>query len=150
MDYSAFYPSILLMYLGTFIWVLVAIALLICGDVFLLKQYLKSKSIIELVGVVTCIVAAIAIAYLSQNFFEDIPNVISKNYVITTGTAEGWDTAGQDPETRGFTFIKDDGETKKIVVTFTPIYQGDRFEAIYLPNTGYGAIVKKIEGSGLP
>ena len=68
MDYSAFYPSILFMYFGTFAGVLVAIFLLICGDVFLLKQYLKSKSIIELVGVFACIVAVIAVAY--SDFFR--------------------------------------------------------------------------------
>lgn len=150
MDYSAFYPSILFMYFGAFVWVLVAIVLLICGDVFLIKQYLKSKSVIELVGSIACIVAIIAVAYFSRNFFKDIPNVMSKNYIITTGTAEGWDSAGQVHETRGFAFKTDDGVIKKIVVTYTPIYRGDRFEVIYLPNTGYGAIVKKLEGSELP
>ena len=150
MDYSAFYPSILFMYFGTFAGVLVAIFLLICGDVFLLKQYLKSKSIIELVGVVACIVAVIAVAYFSRNFFKDIPNVLSKNYIITTGTAQGWDSAGQVHETRGFAFKTDNGETIKLVGTYPPVYQGDRFEVIYLPNTGYGCIVQKLESGELP
>lgn len=152
MDYSAFYPSILFMYFGAFAGILVAIILLICGDIFLIKQYLKSKSIIELVGIIACVVGIIVVAYFSRNYFKDIPNVISKNYIVTTGTAEGWDSAGPISssagpvyETRGFAFRKDDGEIKKIVVTYPPVYQGDRFEVIYLPNTGYGAIVKKLD-----
>ena len=149
MDYSAFYPSILLMYLGTFLWAIVAMTLLLCGAVVLLRQYLKSKSLIELAGVAACMVAVIAIAYFSRSFFQDIPNAVSRNYVIATGTAEGWDTAGQGTETRGFAFANDNGETKKIVVTYTPIYQGDRFEAMYLPNTGYGAIIKKLDGNNV-
>lgn len=150
MDYSAFYPSILLMYFGTFIGVLVAIVLLIFGDVFLLKQYLKSKAIIELVGFVACIMIIIAVAYFSRNFFKDIPNVVNKNYIITTGTAVGWDAAGPVHETRGFAFKTDDGKIKNIVVNYTPIYKGDRFKVIYLPNTGYGAIIKKLESGELP
>lgn len=149
-NYSAFYPSILFMYFGTFAGILVAIILLICGDIFLLKQYLKSKSIIELVGFVVFIAVIIIVSHFSRNYFKDIPNIVSKNYIITTGTAEGWDSAGQVHETRGFAFKRDDGEIKNIVVTYPPIYQGDRFEVIYLPNTGYGAIVKKLESGELP
>lgn len=150
MDYTAFYPSILFMYFGTFAGVIIAIILLIGGDIYLLKQYLKTKNIIELIGFVTCTIAIIVVLYFSLNFFKDIPNVISKNYTVATGTAEGWDTAGQEPETRGFAFKKDDGEMINIVVTYPPIYQGDRFEVIYLPNTEYGAIVKKLESGELP
>ncbi|MGI6248083.1 MAG: hypothetical protein ACOYJX_01570 [Acutalibacteraceae bacterium] len=143
MDYSAFYPSILINYFVAFAGIIIAIILLVVSGAFLLKRYLKSKSVIELVGVVACIVAIVAVAYFSRNFFKDIPNVLSENYIVTSGTAQGWDSAGQVHETRGFAFKRDDGEIAKIVVTYPPVYQGDRFEVIYLPNTGYGAIVKK-------
>lgn len=145
MDYSTFYLSITIEYLIGFTSYIITIILLVCGDIFLIKRYLKSKSEIELVGIIVCIVAIIIVAYFSRNFFKDIPNVIGKNYTVSTGTAYGWNTAGQEPEARGFEFQKDDGEIIKLQVIYTPIRQGDRFEVIYLPNTGFGAIVQKID-----
>ncbi|MGI6745675.1 MAG: hypothetical protein ACOX45_05970 [Acutalibacteraceae bacterium] len=150
MDYSVFYPSVLLNYFVAFAGIITAIILLVVGDIFLIKQYLKSKSVIELVGIVACIAGIIIISYFLRNYFNDITNVIRKNYIVTTGTAEGWDSAGQVHETRGFAFKTDDGETIKLVVTYPPVYQGDRFEVIYLPNTGYGCIIQKLEGGELP
>jgi hypothetical protein len=150
MNYSAYYPSILFMYFGTFAGIILAVALLIYGDIYILKQYIKIKSNIELVGFIVFFVAILVVLYFSRNYFKDIPNVVSKNYIVTTGTAEGWDSAGQVHETRGFAYKTDGGETKKIVVTYPPVYQGDRFEVIYLPNTGYGAIIRKLEGGELP
>lgn len=150
MDYSAFYPSVLINYFIAFAGIMTAIILLTVGDIFLIRQYLKSKSVIELVGIIACIIGVIVVAYFSRNYFKDIPNVLSNNYIVTTGTAEGWDSAGQVHETRGFAFKTDNGETIKLVVTYPPVYQGDRFEVIYLPNTGYGCIVQKLESGELP
>jgi len=150
MNYSAYYPSILFMYFGTFAGIILAVALLIYGDIYILKQYIKIKSNIELVGFIVFFVAILVVLYFSRNYFKDIPNVVRKNYIITAGTAEGWDSAGQVHETREFAFKTDGGDTQKIVVTYPPVYQGDRFEVIYLPNTGYGAIIRKLEGGELP
>jgi len=147
MDYSAYYPPILFMYFGTFVGVIVAMALLICGAMHVFKLYQKSKSNIMLIGFTVCIVIVIVISYFAQSFFRDIPFVVNKNYIITIGIAQGWDTAGQEPETRGFAFKRDNGEIIDITVTYTPIHQGDRFEVIYLPHTKFGAIVRKIEDS---
>ena len=152
MDYSAFYPTIWFMYFGTFAGIITAIILLVCGDIFLIKQYLKSKAIIELVGMVACVVAIIAVCYFSRNFFKDIPNVINKNYIISSGTVITGNNGGIDPEARDFAFKKDDdGKTVKIIANSKPIQNGERFEVIYLPNTGYGAITKRFnEGGELP
>lgn len=78
MDYSAFYPSILLMYFGTFAGVITALILLIYGEVYLVKEYLKSKTIIELVGVIACVVGITGVTYFFRNFFKDLPNVINR------------------------------------------------------------------------
>lgn len=110
MDYSAYYPSILFMYIGTFVGVIVALVLLLFGAMHVFKLYKKSKFNIMLIGLTVRIVIVIVVSYFSQNFFADIPNVVSKNYIVTTGIAQGWDAAGQEPETRGFAFKKDDGD----------------------------------------
>ena len=150
MDYSAFLPSVLINYFIAFAGVVTTIILLVVVGAFLARQYFKSRSFIECVGVVACVIGVFITAYFSRNYFKDIPNVVSKNYIVTDGTAEGWDSAGQVHETRGFAFKTDDGKNFKLVVTYPPVYQGDRFKVIYLPNTGFGAIIQKLEDGELP
>ena len=150
MDYSSFYPSILLTYFGSFAGVIFLVILFICGEVFLIKQYLKSKAVIEIIGMFACVVIIIAISHFFRQYFKDIPNVINRNYIIATGTVVIGNNGGTESETRDFTLKKDDGETIRILANYMPIQNGDEFEVIYLPNTGCGAIIRKIKGGELP
>ena len=149
MDYSVFYPSIIIGYIGGFAGTILVIILLICGEVFLIKQYLKSKSTIELIGIFVFVVLIIVVSYYSKIYFKDIPNVINKNYIVSRGTVIEGNNGGQDPETRGFVLKTDDGEIKRLCVVYLPIDNGDRFEVIYLPNTEWGAIIQKLKGDEL-
>jgi hypothetical protein len=145
MDYSAFYSKILYLYIVAFAGVLAGIGLLVFGGVYFLKHYLKkSKAAIDIIGFIICILVFNIVSFFAANFFLDIPNAVSNNYIVATGTAQGRDAGGDISDSRGFEFKKDDGEVIRITVIYTPVYEGDRFEVIYLPNTKYAAIVKKL------
>lgn len=82
------------------------------------------------------------------NEVKDIPNAIHNEYIVTTGTAIGWNTTNDDTEHRGFTFLTDDGEEVDLSVLPCPkVYQGDRLEVMYLPNSGIGAIIQWLDDS---
>ena len=145
MDYSSFYPAVIILFLVAFMGVILALILLFYSEIYLLKHYLKSRTIIDFLGLMICSTVFILTSLFSLRYFRDVPNIVYQNYTIATGTAVGWDTAGLDPETRGFAFKKDgSSDIIHLTVVFTPVNQGDRFEVIYLPNTGFGAIVQKI------
>ena len=145
MDYSNYHFSIIFEYFISFLGVLLSIIFLICGIVYLLKQYLQSKNVVEFIGIIACAVVIIVIAYFSRNYFKDIPNIVIKNYTITYGVVVEGDNGGRNFNTRGIVFKKEDGEIVKLVVNYYPIVSGEKFEVIYLPNTGFGAIIQKIE-----
>lgn len=145
MDYSAYYPTILYEYICSFIGILGAITFFVCISVMLFKQYLELKSTLQIIGFIIFITLTIVMFNFSLKYFKDIPNILNENYIVTTGTAVGQHTPGQVPETRGFKFRGDDGVVMSIVVTYLPVFQGDRFEVIYLPHTGFGAIIRKID-----
>jgi hypothetical protein len=146
MDYSVFYPSILFMYSILLAAVLVGIILALSVSFYYLKELLKEKGVMNLVAVICFFTIVLVILYFSIDIFCDIPNVIKKNYVITTGIAIDSNNAGQEPEIRGFPLKRNyTNEIIRVAVTYYPINEGDEFEVIYLPNSKIGAIVRKIE-----
>jgi len=114
----------------------------------LYKEYRKNKS----KSVIWIALAAFAFFVLMSiptvNEVKDIQNVLNRNYVIVTGTAVGWDTTTDESEPRSFSFLTDDGKTVDLIVLpCPPVHQGDRFEVIYLPNSGIGAIMQELDDS---
>lgn len=163
MDYSKFYSSIMIHYLSLLVAIIIGLVLVICADVFCIKAFLKQNavetetkiwffsnkgSLIDFLGVIVFIIVALLILFFSRNILADIPNVINKNYVVTSGVVTAHDSSGKDDvaETRSFT-LKDfnTGKEVKLLVTYTPIRQGDIYEVLYLPSSKAGAIVRKIE-----
>ena len=151
MDYSPYYPSILYLYFGTLAAFFVGFGLLIYGEIYLIQQIKEFKSLLSVLFFVVLFAAIVSVSLLSVDYFKDIPNVIRNNYIVATGTAEGNDSAGQEPDARGFRFKPDVGEEFYIrIPSYPQVFHGDRFEVIYLPHTGVGAIIQKLEGEELP
>ena len=145
MDYSYYYPSILFMYFGTFIGVIVFIIMLSYVDISCIRNYIKLKEFKRLVGVIISSVCVALLVIFSIRFFKDLPNVINNNYLVVTGTVVTWDTGGTASDTRGITLETDDGELIKATVNYTPMGKGERYEIILLPNSSYGSVIRKIE-----
>lgn len=145
MDYSGHYPSILLMYFGTFAGVIGGLILLLLGGRRVIKQYMKSKDIIDLLGAIPGAAFAIWLSFFSVPFFKDIPNVINGNYMVVTGTVVSWNSGGSASEARGIVLETDDGKRISVVVNYTPIRKGERYEIIRLPNTTFGSVIRQIE-----
>ena len=146
MDYSSYYPAIIELYLWHCCGLIVIPSLLIWMGVHLAK-YINAKSTISLIIVPILLILWVGFSIpLYTKYIKDIPNIINENYIVTTGTATSWNTTGPENTSRSFEFTTDDGEVIKLSVQSTkPVYQGDRYEVIYLPHTKCGAIVRKIE-----
>ena len=112
----------------------------------LYKEYQKNKSKSVIWIAVAVFVFLVLMSIPTINEVKDIQNVLNQNYMIATGTAVGWNTTTDESEPRSFSFLTDDGKTVDLrVLPCPPVHKGDRFEIIYLPNSGIGAIVQKLE-----
>ncbi|MDR1565234.1 MAG: hypothetical protein LBS74_09775, partial [Oscillospiraceae bacterium] len=146
MEYSTHYNAILYLYIAGLAGVVLFSVALIAGEIYLIKQYTKDKSIVEFVGAVAIpVIFVLLTIFYSSNYILDIPYAIKNDYTIATGTATGWDTTGKGNTTKSFNFTTDDGTSIDLfILSSDSIHQGDRFEVMFLPHTGCGAIVKQL------
>ena len=145
MDYSSHYLEILIRYYMIFAFTIFFIIVFAIYGAKLIKQYTESKKFIKLLGAIALAGGIVVFSYFSVPHFKDIPNAINQNFVIITGTVVSGDSGGRAPETRGFTVIDDNGNRRSVLANYMPIFTGDRFEIILMPNTGSGVILRKLE-----
>ncbi len=171
MEYSQYAPymsSALLNYILFAAAVLVIIVLLVIGTFFQLKTFLTQNarqedfkllffhnkgSIVDFIGIVFAVILFVVFLFWSRRVFADIPHAINKDFIVATGVVVSQNAAGREDvgETRGFE-IQDleTGEIINLLVFYTPIWQGEVYEVIYLPHSKAGAIVRKIESGEEP
>lgn len=149
MDYTTLYPAINRYFFEVFVSSIVFCLIFpIYTGIKLYKEYIASKSKGIVAGLLLLSIAFVWLTYSFVNDCKDIPNIVSKNYIVATGTAIGWNTVEDETEPRGFEFQPDDGEKIDLsVLPCPPVHQGDRFEVIYLPNSGIGAIIQILDDS---
>lgn len=146
MDYSVFYPSILLDFCILLAGSVLALALLVYADYSHVKEFFREKNFMNALDAVFFVAATVLVLYFSTYVYRDIPHVVNSDYIITTGTALGNNSAGKEPENRGFALMRDDThEVVRITVTYYPIYKGDWMEVIFLPHTHLGAVIQKLD-----
>ncbi len=148
MDYSKFYPSITTGYTILLLSSITGIILCAIADGYLIKTYCKEKKWINAIGAAAFIVITIFVIVYSINIIQDIPNIIHKNFIITTGVVVHQDAAGDEPEGRGFSLKRDDtNEIVDINTYYYPIQTGMQLQVMYLPHSHTGAITKIMKKS---
>ena len=145
MDYSSHYIVILIRYFVSFAVILSIIIVFAIYGAKLIKKYMESKKFIKLLGAIALAVGVVVFSYFSVPYFKDIPNAINFNFDIIIGTVVSGNSGGRASETRGFTVIDDNGNRRSVLANYPPIFTGDRFEIIIMPNSGSGVILQKLE-----
>jgi len=80
--------------------------------------------------------------------FNDLPNVIMKNYIVDECLVIGQDSGGaadnMDSRGVGLRSLKT-GEEFQFTTNYTPIRNGEYYRVMYWPNSKIGAIIEKIK-----
>ena len=145
-DYSYTYPAILF----TYFKIELGNILLLGFSVYFVftpkKEYIKGKKVGDLLGALFFVVLAIIIVSMFANELRDIPNIVNKNYVVTTGASLEPTSSERGVEFRGFRFKPDNEEIApfRVYAKAPPVHPGDRFEIIYLPVTKLGVVIRRL------
>jgi len=174
MDYSVYYPSVLARYFESLIAGIFMMPFLLGIFIFSIVYIIKNKKIIETVSiseveggeivekkikyihnydsvisiilVVVCPILFVLSLSNAFNLISDFPHAMNRNFTITTGIVTSWSTADERTYHRVIE-IKDinTDEIIKISVWDYPIHKDEILEVIYLPNSGEGAIIRRID-----
>ena len=148
MDYSIYFRVLTNEFYDQFQKVIIVLVILVVGLIGMVYQAIVKKAgKIEWIFV-SIVIPLLIIVVLSGliNNLKDLAYVKNGKYLVGTGTAITDDSRKtKDLPGRTVRFQLDDGEVIKIHLYYGPIYEGDRFEIIYLPNTRGAVIVRKLE-----
>jgi hypothetical protein len=147
MDYSEYYEFLIEMYKDSFLRGAVLTILVFCGMVSQLYNFYRKKTDGSLFIAGLCLVAFLFLSYDTIRFINDIPYVKKGEYFIATGvvtvgsTTKNVDISGA----RSFGYLVDNGKEITLSVYHKePIYVGERYEVMYLPNCKRAVIIRKI------
>ena len=145
-DYSYTYPAILYNYFLTELGNIVILGFFIYSVFNQKKEYIKGKQIGDLWGAICFGIFAIIMVGMLANDLRDIPNIVNKNYIVTTGVSLDRTSSERGVELRTFQFKPDDDEIApfRVSAKAPPVRPGDRFEIIYLPVTKLGSVIRRL------
>lgn len=90
----------------------------------------------------------VAVLSYSIRLLLDLPNVLSRKYVVDVCVITKQDSSGSDysMEDRGVGCTSENNENNhyNLQVTYTPMKLGEKYKVIYLPNSKFGVIIEKM------
>jgi len=147
-DYSVHFEQLKnQFYFHFLVWVSVSILLII---VLLVALYYVIKRSTKRYIAILIFSTVFFIVFTNRliNYFKDLGIVNKGQFCTVKGTAVSEDTEkNKDTPVRYVRFKIDEGIEFDITLYYGQIYKGDRFEIIYLPNTGHAVIVQKLKSN---
>lgn len=161
-DYTQHYKTIWFNYFMSMAGMVLILIMLIYGCVYCYKcfythdfrdseskiilHYFSKESLIDFIGFVVFLLLTIffVIFQLKGNVAKDLPYVINNDYSIVTGEIV---KQGPRPEfgLRTVHVKNSVGQLVECKVAGATYELGNGYEIIYLPNTGFGSIIRQIE-----
>jgi len=159
MDYSSQIPQLNRAFFINFGFSLLCICMMI-GFFFFIKKikvnpeffpnnYDKWNTIVRWISCIGLIVLLAFSIPMSVRFFLDIPNIRSNAYIVDVCEITKQDAGGADNavQNRGV-WCKNKLDVNipeyHLLVSYTPLRQGEKYRVIYLQNSKYGVIIERM------
>jgi len=132
-------------YLDFIVWVCLSILLAILCS-FAIYLLVKRRTKWDIIGLILLVIFMAVSLFQLHKYMNDFSLVKKNEIYIATGTAISTDAQkSKDTPGRYIRFRIDDGAELNLNLYYGQIYEGDRFEIVYLPNTGHAVIVQKLK-----